>query len=146
MSHKAVSSPDQDAQIARLQGQIDARDRVIEMLRTQLARLRRMTFSTSSKKLAKEIEQLELALEEYESEAAIADVNAPNTAKSDRPAPVRSLLPHLPPRGAHPRARHRRLHLPIMRRCASPSEHRCRRDARCRAGQLARRAQCPAQV
>jgi pyruvate,orthophosphate dikinase len=35
------------------------------MLRAQLAQLRRMTFGTSSEKLAREIEQLELALEEY---------------------------------------------------------------------------------
>ena len=72
MAQKTVSSFDKDAQIVSLQTQIDARDRVIEMLRAQLARLRRMTFGTSSEKLAREIEQLELALEEYEAEAAVA--------------------------------------------------------------------------
>ena len=43
------------------------------MLRAQLARLRRMTFGTSSEKLAQEIAQLDLALEEYEAEADSAD-------------------------------------------------------------------------
>lgn len=113
MSQRAVSSPDRDDQIARLQGQIDARDRVIEMLRTQLARLRRMTFGTSSEKLAREIEQLELALEEYEAEAAVADVSGPDTAKFERPSPIRSLPPHLP--------RDEIVHEPVTGSCACPS-------------------------
>ncbi len=100
-------------QIANLQGQIDARDRVIEMLRTQLARLRRMTFGTSSEKLAREIEQLELALEEYGAEAAIADVSGPDVAKTERAAPVRSLPPHLP--------RDEIIHEPATGTCACPS-------------------------
>lgn len=84
------------------------------MLRAQLARLRRMTFGTSSEKLAREIEQLELALEEYEAEAAIADVSVPDiAAKSERPAPVRSLPPHLP--------RDEIVHEPATGTCACPS-------------------------
>ncbi len=83
MSQHIISSPDRDALIVSLQTQIDARDRVIEMLRTQLARLRRMTFGTSSEKLAREIEQLELALEEYEADAAIADVSSPMSLRQN---------------------------------------------------------------
>ncbi len=113
MPQDAVSTPDRDALIVSLHTQIDARDRVIEMLRTQLARLRRMTFGTSSEKLAREIEQLELALEEYEADAAIADVSAPDIVKSDRPAPVRSLPPHLP--------RDEVVHEPVTGSCTCPS-------------------------
>jgi len=114
VSHDAVSTPDRDARIAGLQAQVDARDRVIAMLRAQLARLRRMTFGTSSEKLASEIEQLELALEEYEAEAASADARVPDiVARPERPAPVRSLPPHLP--------RDEVVHEPATGTCACPS-------------------------
>lgn len=114
MSDEVVSTPDRDAQIASLQAQIDARDRVITMLRAQLARLRRMTFGTSSEKLAREIEQLGLALEEYEAEAASADARTPDiVARPERPAPVRSLPPHLP--------RDEIIHEPATGTCACPS-------------------------
>lgn len=114
MPQDAVLSSDADAQIAGLKAQIDARDRVIAMLRAQLARLRRMTFGTSSERLAREIEQLELALEEYEAEAARADARVPDLAESlERPAPVRSLPPHLP--------RHEVIHEPATGACSCPS-------------------------
>ena len=114
MSKEAVSTPDRDARIAGLEAQIDARDRVIAMLRAQLARLRRMTFGTSSEKLAREIEQLELALEEFEAEAAIADARTPDIAiKPERPSPIRSLPPHLP--------RHEVIYEPATGTCACPS-------------------------
>ena len=105
MSDEAVSTtPDRDQTIAALQAlvasnqaQIDARDRVIAMLRAQLARLRRMTFGASSEKLIREIAQLELALEEFEAEATVADARVPDAVTMpERPAPVRSLPPHLP--------------------------------------------------
>lgn len=114
MSEDAVSTPDRDARIAGLEAQIDARDRVIAMLRAQLARLRRMTFGTSSEKLAREIEQLELALEEYETEAASADARTPDVAiKPERPSPIRSLPPHLP--------RDEVIYEPATGTCACPS-------------------------
>lgn len=114
MSQHAVSAPDRDARIASLEAQVDARDRVIAMLRAQLARLRRMTFGTSSEKLASEIEQLELALEEYEADAASADARHPDVAaRPERPAPVRSLPPHLP--------RYEIVHEPATGTCACPS-------------------------
>ena len=122
MSDEAVSTtPDRDQLIATLQtlvasnqAQIDARDRVIAMLRAQLARLRRMTFGTSSEKLAQEIAQLELALEEYEAEAATADAQVADVViKPERPAPVRSLPSHLP--------RDEVIHEPTTGTCACPS-------------------------
>ena len=114
VSQHAVSAPDRDAWIASLEAQVDARDRVIAMLRAQLARLRRMTFGTSSEKLASEIEQLELALEEYEADAASADARQPDVAaRPQRPAPIRSLPPHLP--------RAEIVHEPATGTCACPS-------------------------
>lgn len=114
MPQDAAPPSDTDAQIAGLKAQIDARDRVIAMLRAQLARLRRMTLGTSSEKLAREIEQLELALEEYEAEAVGADARAPDVvATSERQAPVRALPPHLP--------RHEIVHEPASGTCACPS-------------------------
>ena len=114
MSQHAVSAPDRDARIASLEAQVDARDRVIAMQRAQLARLRRMTFGTSSEKLASEIEQLELALEEYEADAASTDARQLDVAaRPERPAPVRSLPPHL--------SRHEIVHEPAIGTCACPS-------------------------
>ena len=83
MSDSLLHSSDKDAQIASLQALLaerDAslaeakaellhRDLLIETMRVQLARLRRMQFGASSEKLRQEIEQLELALEELEVEA-----------------------------------------------------------------------------
>jgi len=84
------------------------------MLRAQLARLRRMTFGTSSEKLASEIEQLELALEEHEADAASADApGSDSVARSERPTPVRALPPHLP--------RNEIVHEPATGTCACPS-------------------------
>lgn len=70
---------------------------LIDTLSFQLAQLRRMTFDQSSEKLAAQIEQLELTLEELEGEAAVVDArkDAP-ASRSERPSPVRSLPPYLP--------------------------------------------------
>ena len=73
-----------------------ARDTLIETLRFQLVQLKRMTFGQSSEKLSRLIEQLELALEELEGEAAVADA-ATTTAATDheRPTPIRQFPDHL---------------------------------------------------
>ena len=70
MSVAVISHPDQDAEIAALtaalasaKAELAARDLLIETLRVQIARLRRMSFGASSEKLSREIEQLELTLE-----------------------------------------------------------------------------------
>lgn len=96
MSDAAVSSLDKDARIAALEAALAARDSVIAALRVQLAQLRRMTFGPSSEKLALQIEQLELALEELEGEAELADVRPSADEPRERPTPIRSLPPHLP--------------------------------------------------
>ncbi|WMS43466.1 IS66 family transposase [Acuticoccus sp. MNP-M23] len=80
--------------------ELAAKGSVIEQLKTELAVLKRARFGTSSEKLARIIDQLELALGECEAdEAAAEEERAVPTAarvKADRPA--RQPLPHHLPR------------------------------------------------
>lgn len=87
--------------IATAQAGLLERDLLIEKLRMQLARLKRMQFGRSSEQLDLQITQLELSLEELEASAAqIADValSAPIVASpAQRQRPARRPLPeHLP--------------------------------------------------
>jgi len=68
VSDAGLSSADKDARIAELeaalavaQADISARDILIDTLRVQIARLKRMQFGQSSEKLTTQIAQLELA-------------------------------------------------------------------------------------
>lgn len=79
----------------------------IETLKVQLARLRRQQFGRSSEKIDRIIEQLELMLDELESEAAVGPDAAASSAEADdaqsaaarRKSPGRRPLPeHLPRR------------------------------------------------
>jgi transposase len=85
-----------DAALAEAKAELLHRDLLIETMRVQLARLRRMQFGASSEKLSAEIAQLELALEELEAAAPVAQSSTvpPN---SERPTPMRA-LPDLLPR------------------------------------------------
>lgn len=96
MSDAAISPLDKDARIAELEAALAVRDTLIETLRFQLSQLRRMTFGQSSEKLALQIAQLELALEELEGEAEVADARKPDRDRSERAAPVRALPAGLP--------------------------------------------------
>jgi transposase len=98
VSDQALPTLDKDARIAELEAALAARDTLIETLRFQLAQLRRMTFGLSSEKLALQIEQLELALEELEGEAQITGGGRTEkmATSTERPAPVRRLPDHLP--------------------------------------------------
>ena len=84
MSEPASSSIDKDARIAELEAALAARDTLIDTLRHQLAQLRRMTFGQSSEKLA-----LQLALEELEGEAEVADSRTSERAPAERVPPMR---------------------------------------------------------
>src|SRR3546814_19265400 len=55
-----------------------------------------MTFGQSSEKLALQIEQLELALEELEGEAEVADNRTTQRVSAQPVSPVRALPDHLP--------------------------------------------------
>src|SRR5262245_22802044 len=78
------------------QARLATRDTEIEHLKLLLAKLRRMQFGRSSEKLNKEVEQLELRLEELQ--GAEAEVAAARKAEQrDKVQPVRRPLPeHLP--------------------------------------------------
>ncbi len=85
-----------EAALAAAQADISARDILIDTLRVQIARLKRMTFGKSSEKLDLQIAQLELALEELEAEAVVADARRAEPVLSQRPSPIRTLPAHLP--------------------------------------------------
>ncbi len=103
VSDAGLPTRDKDTRIAELEAalasaraDISARDILIDTLRVQIARLKRMQFGKSSEKLDTQIAQLELALEELEAEAIVADARRAHPAQAERPAPVRSLPDHLP--------------------------------------------------
>ena len=103
MSEAPVSPADATARIAALEAllaranaALAARDLLIDTLRGQIARLRRMQFGASSEKLGREIEQLELALEELETERDAPGPEMLDPGVAVRPVPVRSLPGHLP--------------------------------------------------
>lgn len=67
----------------------------IEKLQLIIARLKRLTFGKSSEKIAHQIAQFELALEELEEQEAIAE-QARSHVTSLRSPPIRKLPDHLP--------------------------------------------------
>ena len=80
-----------------LRSQLRSRDVLIEHLKLQLARLKRMQFGRSSEQLAAQIGQLELSLEELEANAAAEPVAAGTPGAAASAHPVRKPLPaHLP--------------------------------------------------
>lgn len=92
MSAAVISDPDRDTQIAALtaalataKAELAARDLLIETLRVQIARMRRMAFGASSEKLSAEIAQLELALEELEAAAVVTAIVSPSYRPCPRP-------------------------------------------------------------
>ena len=69
----------------------------IEHLKLVIAKLRRLQFGRSSEKLTREIDQLELRLEELQTAQAQAPTVAPPLAPPEREKPARKPLPeHLP--------------------------------------------------
>src|SRR3546814_644256 len=95
-SSDVCSSDLLEAALAAAHADISARDILIDTLRVQIARLKRMQFGKSSEKLDTQIAQLELALEELEGEAIVAAARRADPAEVDRPSPVRALPAHLP--------------------------------------------------
>jgi len=91
----------QAATIARQDAELITQRDTIAAMRLQLERLRRMQFGRSSEKIAAEIAQLTLALEDLEAGAARKDEpacnGAANPAGMSREPPARCPLPgHLP--------------------------------------------------
>ena len=127
MSDAGLATPDRDERIAALEAllaqrdaaladvraQLHSRDLLIQTLRAQLAKLRHMQFGHSSEKLNRQIEQLELTLEELEAEAATAVPRDAVPTLGERPVPVRAFPSHLP--------REEIVHEPATGACACPS-------------------------
>jgi transposase len=95
------------------QAQLLSRDVLIEQLKLQLARLKRMKFGQSSEQLDAHIAQLELSLEELEANAA-ASAAAKTTVREPAARPTRKPLPdHLP--------REPQVHEPATGSCHCPA-------------------------
>jgi transposase len=96
-----------------LSAQLRSRDVLIEQLKLQLARLRRMKFGRSSEQLDEKIAQLELSLEELEANTAATPVPEEPAAQEPVTQPARKALPaHLP--------RERHVHEPSSGTCHCP--------------------------
>ncbi|HDR9140498.1 TPA: IS66 family transposase, partial [Burkholderia vietnamiensis] len=97
---------ERDAQVAELRKQLSSRALEIEHLKLTIAKLRRMQFGRKSEKLDRQIEQLELRLEDLQADEGAADVAAaPEAKRPRREGPSRKpLLEHL--------EREERVHLP----------------------------------
>jgi transposase len=95
------------------QAQLLSRDVLIEQLKLQLARLKRMKFGHSSEQLDAQIAQLELSLEELEANAA-ANVPAKPIAGEPVTRPTRKPLPAHLPREPH-------VHEPTSGSCQCPA-------------------------
>jgi len=84
-----------DEQLAVMRGELLVTTTLIEKLKLQIARLKRMQFGRSSEKTAEQIEQLELILEDLE--ATHSQASLPIRRHEAKTQPVRRPLPeHLP--------------------------------------------------
>jgi transposase len=86
--------------VDNLSSQLRSRDVLIEQLKLQLARLKRLKFGRSSEQLDAQIAQLELSLEELESNAA-ADPQPEALVEGSSARPARKPLPAQLPRVPH---------------------------------------------
>jgi transposase len=78
-----------EALVVAQQEKLLTRNSEIEHLKLIIAKLRRMMFGTKSEKIAREVEQLELKLEELEtSEAALPPAAAPTSSTARRKRPL----------------------------------------------------------
>jgi hypothetical protein len=98
-------------QLIAQQEKLLSRDSEIEHLRLVIAKLRRMMFGTSSEKTTREIEQLELQLEELEVRKAERDSATPLSEPPPKRSSRQPLLEHLP-REVH-------VHMPAADACTA---------------------------
>src|SRR6202522_899305 len=101
-----------EALVVAQQEKLLTRNSEIEHLKLIIAKLRRMMFGTKSEKIAREVEQLELKLEELETgEAAHASAAAATTSTPRRKRKRRPLPEHLP--------RETHTHMPAEEACSA---------------------------
>src|SRR5580658_9338560 len=94
------------------QAQLLSRDVLIEQLKLQLARLKKMKFGRSSEQIDAQIAQLEFSLEELEANAAAtASLRTPTSEPTTKPG--RKALPDHLPREPH-------VHEPFTGSCNCP--------------------------
>jgi transposase len=106
----ALMVQERDARVADLQERLSSRETEIEHLKLMLAKLRRMQFGRKSEKLERQIEQLELRLEDLQADEGAADAAEPKKASQRRETTARKSLPdHL--------EREERVHLPAADNC-----------------------------
>jgi len=98
-----------EALIVAQQSELRGRDSEIEHLKLVIAKLRRMMFGTKSEKVTREIEQLELKLEELETQQRERTATAVATDTTNKP--TRRPLPEHLPREVH-------THLPQQDSCS----------------------------
>ena len=90
-----------EALIAAQQEKLLNRDNEIEHLKLVIAKLRRMLFGTKSEKISREIDQLELKLEELETQQAERGAASTQASDPTKTRPVRRPLPEHLPREVH---------------------------------------------
>jgi len=99
-----------DEALAAQQEKLLTRDNEIEHLKLVIAKLRRMIFGTKSEKVSREIEQLELKLEELETQRAERVTASTEASDPAKVTSVRRPLPEHLPRDVH-------THLPAEDAC-----------------------------
>jgi transposase len=108
-----------EALVVAQQEKLLSRNSEIEHLKLIIAKLRRMMFGTKSEKIAREVEQLELKLEELEtSEAARSPAAAPASSTVRRKRKRRPLPEHLP--------RETHTHMPAEEACSACGGELCK--------------------
>ena len=101
-----------EALVLAQQEKLLSRNTEIEHLKLIIAKLRRMMFGTKSEKIAREVEQLELKLEELETGEAARPPAAAPTSNSPRRKRKRRPLPEHLPRETH-------THMPAEEACSA---------------------------
>ena len=108
-----------EALVVAQQEKLLSRNSEIEHLKLIIAKLRRMMFGTKSEKIAREVEQLELKLEELETgEAARPPAAAPTSSTPLRKRKRRPLPEHLP--------RETHTHMPAEEACSACGGQLCK--------------------
>ena len=108
-----------EALVVAQQEKLLTRNSEIEHLKLIIAKLRRMMFGTKSEKIAREVEQLELKLEELETgEAARPPAAAPTNSTARRKRKRRPLPEHLP--------RETHTHMPAEEACSACGGQLCK--------------------
>lgn len=101
---QAAALREREAQVVKLQERVDSQEAAlasraaeIEHLKLLIAKLRRMQFGRKSEKLDRQIEQLELRLEDLQADEGAAPIEIPKTQRTAPEVPQRKPLPeHLP--------------------------------------------------